>query len=127
MKASKGSTAFSNSRKRGSPVKRRVVLGLVAAGAAAAIWRFTGTTGTAEAAKQVTLYKNPQCECCEGYADHLRHNGFEVQVIPTNDLTMMGEKYGIRGSLQPCHISLVEGYLVGGHGPVEVVNRLLLE
>ncbi|HKD74706.1 MAG TPA: hypothetical protein VKB76_04395, partial [Ktedonobacterales bacterium] len=26
----------------------------------------------------VTLYKNPQCGCCEAYADYLRHNGFEV-------------------------------------------------
>jgi hypothetical protein len=127
MKVSKSTTHFNNSRKRGSPVRRRVVLGLVAAGAAAAVWRITGITGTAEAAKQVTLYKNPSCECCEGYADYLRHNGFEVKVIPTNDLTMMGEKYGIRDSLQPCHISLVDGYVVGGHVPVEVVNRLLLE
>jgi len=23
----------------------------------------------------VTLYKNPQCDCCEGYADYLRHHG----------------------------------------------------
>ena len=25
-----------------------------------------------------TLYKNPQCGCCESYADYLRENGFEV-------------------------------------------------
>jgi hypothetical protein len=127
MKVSKRRIHFSNSRNRGSPVRRRVVLGLVAAGAAAGIWRFTGMTGTAEAAKQVTLYKNPSCECCEGYADHLRSHGFEVKVIPTNDLTMMGEKYGIPSGSEPCHISLVDGYVVGGHVPVEVVNRLLSE
>jgi len=76
---------------------------------------------------QVTLYKNPQCDCCEGYASYLRHNGFMVNVIPTNDLTVMGEKYGIPDSLQPCHISLIDGYVVGGHIPIEVVNRLLSE
>ena len=26
-----------------------------------------------------TLYKNPQCSCCEGYAAYLRKNGFEVE------------------------------------------------
>ena len=75
----------------------------------------------------VTLYKNPECECCEGYADYLRHNGFEVKVIPTNDLTIMGEKYGIPDTLQPCHLSLMAGYVVGGHIPMEVIDRLLSE
>ena len=34
---------------------------------------------------QATMYKNPQCTCCEGYAAYLRQNGFEVDVKPTND------------------------------------------
>jgi hypothetical protein len=41
---------------------------------------------------QVTLYKNPECGCCEGYADYLRHNGFKVTAVSTNDLTVMGQK-----------------------------------
>src|SRR6266704_485079 len=76
---------------------------------------------------EVTLYKNPQCDCCEGYASYLHHNGFQVKVIPTNDLTVMGQKYGIADNDQPCHISLIGGYVVGGHIPIEVVNRLLSE
>ena len=75
----------------------------------------------------VTLYKNPQCGCCEGYADYLRHNGFKVNAVSTNDLTVMGQKYGIPDDLQPCHISLIGGYIVGGHIPIDVVNRLLSE
>lgn len=75
----------------------------------------------------VTLYKNPQCDCCEGYAAYLRKNGFAVKVIPTNDLTVMGEKYGIPASQAPCHISLIGGYVVGGHVPFEVIQRLLSE
>ena len=76
---------------------------------------------------QVTLYKNPECGCCEGYADYLRQQGFKVTAVPTHDLTVMGENYGIPDSLQPCHISLIGGYVVGGHIPIEVVNRLLSE
>ena len=75
----------------------------------------------------VTLYKNPQCGCCEGYADYLRDNSFKVKAISTNDLTVMGQKYGIPDDMQPCHISLIGGYVVGGHIPIEVVNRLLSE
>jgi hypothetical protein len=38
--------------------------------------------GRARAASpiQVTLYKNPQCTCCEGYAQYLEQNGFQVDV-----------------------------------------------
>ena len=75
----------------------------------------------------VTLYKNPQCGCCEGYADYLRDNGFKVKAVSTNDLTVMGEKYGIPDEMQPCHISLIGGYVVGGHIPMEVISRLLTE
>ena len=94
-------------------------------GGAAEVWSLNAEPAADRG--QVTLYKNPQCDCCEGYADYLRHNGFAVHVIPTNDLTVMGEKYGIPDSLQPCHISLIGGYVVGGHIPIEPINRLLSE
>ena len=107
--------------------RRTMLIGVGAVGGAAVIGGATGMLSTDADRGNVTLYKNPQCECCEGYADYLRHNGFAVTAIPTNDLTMMGERYGIPDSLQPCHISLIGGYVVGGHIPVEVVNRLLAE
>src|SRR6516225_2310934 len=81
----------------------------------------------APARGDVTLYKNPQCGCCEGYADYLHDNGFKVKAVSTNDLTVMGQKYGIPDDLQPCHISLIGGYVVGGHIPMEVIDRLLSE
>jgi hypothetical protein len=118
---------------KASFLSRRTVLISVAGavGGAAAIGGVTGlfSPNAKPVANRgnVTLYKNPECECCEGYADYLRHGGFEVKVIPTNDLTIMGEKYGIPNSLQPCHLSLMAGYVVGGHIPIEVINRLLSE
>ena len=30
--------------------------------------------------RKALLYKSPQCSCCEGYADYLRQNGFDVEV-----------------------------------------------
>ena len=114
-------------------LSRRAVLTMVVggAGSAALIGAATGVIPlSAEAAPSrgdVTLYKNPQCGCCEGYADYLRDNGFKVKAISTNDLTVMGQKYGIADDLQPCHISLIGGYIVGGHLPMEVIDRLLTE
>jgi hypothetical protein len=43
------------------------------------------TSGFAEEKPAATLYKTPDCGCCEGYADHLRANGFAVAVIPSHD------------------------------------------
>jgi hypothetical protein len=77
--------------------------------------------------KDVTLYKNPQCGCCEGYADYLRENGFDVAVKATHDLAEMSREAGISDEFQGCHLSFVDGYVVSGHVPVGTVEKLLTE
>jgi hypothetical protein len=81
----------------------------------------------AEEARAATLYKNPQCGCCEGYADYLRENGFEVTVKPTHDLPLLHRQYGVPQPLVGCHTTLVDGYVVEGHVPVSALLRLLTE
>jgi hypothetical protein len=81
----------------------------------------------AAAPTQVTLYKNPQCSCCEGYAAYLRQNGFEVTVKPTNDLAQISLKAGVPAELEGCHTAFIDGYVVDGHVPVEVIRKLLSE
>src|SRR5712692_9071540 len=76
---------------------------------------------------RATLYKNPQCSCCEGYAAYLRKNGFEVEVKPTNDLTEISQKAGVPEALQGCHTMFVDNYVIDGHVPVNVIRRLLSE
>ena len=85
--------------------------------------------GGAQAAEPIkaTLYKNPQCSCCEGYADYLRSNGFDVTVKPTNDLAMISHNAGVPEKLEGCHTMFVDGYVVDGHVPVDIVHRLLIE
>ena len=74
-----------------------------------------------------TLYKNPQCTCCEAYADYLRQNGYTVTVKPTNDLSLLTKTKGVPENLEGCHLMEVDGYLVEGHVPVKYINRLLSE
>jgi hypothetical protein len=105
-------------------MNRRAILTLLVGGAAGFI---SPSARAADERKRVTLYKDPQCSCCEGYAEYLQSNGFQVSIVPTHDLPLLDEKYGIATDLQPCHISIIEGYVVGGHVPIEVVNRLLSE
>lgn len=75
----------------------------------------------------VKLYKNPQCSCCESYADYLRQNGFAVDVVPANDLVTMAREKGVPEALDGCHISMIGGYVVIGHVPVDAIRKLLAE
>ena len=79
------------------------------------------------AAPQMTIYKNPQCGCCQAYAEYLEKNGFRITVKPTHDLVSMGRKAGIPDDFQSCHLGYVDGYVVSGHVPAKTVKRLLSE
>lgn len=74
-----------------------------------------------------TLYKNPQCGCCEEYADYLRQYGYKVTVKPTHDLSLLNKQLGIPANLEGCHITTIDGYAVGGHVPIKTLDKLLTE
>src|SRR6266576_5230608 len=84
---------------------------------------FTG--GARAAPVAVTLYKNPECGCCDGYAEYLRHNGFTVTAKATNDLSEISRKAGIPAELQGCHTAFIGDYVVDGHVPVEAIEKLM--
>lgn len=111
---------------------RKLVIALVLAAvfggtAYMAAGRADPAAETNAAATEVALYKNPQCGCCEAYADYLRENGFTVTVKPTHDLVSMSREAGIPDDFQGCHLAFIEDYVVSGHVPVTTVNRLLSE
>ena len=85
------------------------------------------TNASLAVAQEATLYKNPQCGCCEAYADYLRDNGFTVTVKPTHELVTMSREAGIPDDFQGCHLAFIDNYVVSGHVPVGTVNRLLSE
>src|SRR5882672_11230035 len=76
---------------------------------------------------QVTLFKNPECSCCEGYAAYLRQNGFIVDVKPTADLAEISRKAGVPEEYEGCHTSFIDRYVVDGHVPVKSIRKLLDE
>lgn len=106
---------------------RRSALAKIAGLGAAAAAAMTLPLRAIAAPTHATLYKNPQCGCCEGYAAYLRENGFEVEVKPTNDLAEISRNAGVPEELQGCHTTFIDGYVVDGHVPVEVIRRLLSE
>ena len=75
----------------------------------------------------VTLYKDPSCQCCEGYAQYLDQNGFKVDVRQTNDLAEISRQAGIPSDLEGCHTAFIGNYVVDGQVPVRTVRKLLDE
>ena len=86
------------------------------------------TFATAQAdAPLVTLYKNPTCACCADWADHMRANGFRVNVEEGANLAVVRKDLGVPFSAASCHTSEVDGYALEGHVPADVVKKLLQE
>ena len=58
---------------------------------------------------------------------HLRASGFPVQTVDLDDLAPINRKHGVPAALESCHTALVEGYVVEGHVPADLIDRLLRE
>ena len=75
----------------------------------------------------VTVYKDPLCGCCGDYIDELKNNGFIVEVVVTEDMQSIRDKYGISTDMESCHTMVIDDYFVEGHMPFEVIEKLLSE
>ena len=74
-----------------------------------------------------TLFKNPQCGCCETYGEYLRKNGYEVKVVATHDLPLIQQRQGVPAGLEGCHTTLIGGYFIDGHVPIASFDRLIAQ
>lgn len=75
----------------------------------------------------VTVHKSPYCGCCTKWVEHLRAEGFEVEVIATDDMGPVKQRVGIPPAKGSCHTAEVGGYFVEGHVPADDIKRLLAE
>ena len=73
------------------------------------------------------VYKTPACGCCHVYAEYLKREGVSVEVRDVTDLAGIKRQYGIPPQLESCHTSVIGEYVVEGHVPLEVVEKLLAE
>jgi hypothetical protein len=58
---------------------------------------------------------------------HLRASGYPVKTENVPDVTPIKRRYGVPERLDGCHTALVEGYVVEGHVPADLIDRLLRE
>jgi len=73
----------------------------------------------------MTLYKDPNCGCCTGYAAALRNIGVKVNVVQTDNMAEIKNKYNINPEQQSCHTITYNNYFIEGHVPMEAVLKLI--
>ena len=83
------------------------------------------STSAAAASAAMTVYRDPSCGCCEAWAGIARNDGYQVNVVDHSDMPAIKRQYGVPDSLLSCHTTIVGGYAVEGHVPLQDVQRLL--
>lgn len=75
----------------------------------------------------VRVWKSPSCGCCADWVEHMRAAGFPVEVHEASNLAEKKQEHGIAPQHQACHTATVEGYVVEGHVPADLVKRMLAD
>lgn len=85
------------------------------------------TSAYAALPTEATLYKNPQCGCCDAYARHLEELGVNTTIVDDVELGDIKQQAGVPYGLGSCHTIKIGGYWIEGHVPMEAVQRLFEE
>ncbi len=83
--------------------------------------------GTQAADATIDFFKSAQCACCDKWVQHMRANGFNVNVNDVADTSPYRAKAGVPQALGACHTAFVGGYAVEGHVPAADIRRLLAQ
>lgn len=79
------------------------------------------------AAESMTVYKDPNCGCCEQWVAHVKQAGFAVTVRDTADMQTVKASMGVPEALGSCHTARVGNYTIEGHVPADLIKKLLVE
>ncbi|KJZ22816.1 metal-binding protein [Tritonibacter mobilis] len=124
-----------------NPMNRRYVLASLAALGVGGTFTFTtltsaqstedatgpASTDVSDGTKQITIWRDPGCGCCDTYADYLEENGYQVTRIDDRDFDKRSIEVGVPEQGLGCHLAEIEGYYVSGLVPSEILERLVTE
>ena len=77
--------------------------------------------------KQMILHKDPNCGCCTAWGDLAEAAGYHVEIDDNPDLSRVKAALGVPGSMTSCHTAEIDGRLIEGHVPLDLVDELLTE
>ncbi|WP_439135395.1 DUF411 domain-containing protein [Pseudomaricurvus sp.] len=85
------------------------------------------SSGLAVAETDISVFKNPNCGCCEKWVTYLEGEGFSPTVTDSDSMSDVKQKHGIAPQYQSCHTGVVDGYVFEGHVPAPIMKRFLEE
>jgi hypothetical protein len=103
-------------------VDRRAFLAALAAAPVAA-----GLAMAQQARPTMTVYKDANCGCCKAWIDHCTKAGFKVTSRDVADLNAIKRELGVPARLASCHTGVIGPYLIEGHVPADLIDKLLKE
>lgn len=79
------------------------------------------------AGNSITVYKDANCGCCEGWVTHMREAGYQVKAIDSPDMAAVKKRLGVPETLGSCHTGVVDksGQVIEGHVPAAAVARMI--
>ncbi|WP_417530725.1 DUF411 domain-containing protein [Marinobacter lipolyticus] len=80
---------------------------------------------TGEAGPAITIYKSPNCSCCQSWAEHLDANGFETSIVETDNLNEVKQTHGVPREMASCHTALIGDLVIEGHVPANDIVAYL--
>jgi hypothetical protein len=80
-----------------------------------------------QARPTMTVYKDANCGCCKAWIEHCTKAGFKVTSRDVSDLNAIKRELGVPARLASCHTAVIGAYLIEGHVPADLIDRLLKE
>jgi hypothetical protein len=117
-------------RESGAFMRKQVLISLLGAAAlvlAVVLSAPAGQNPTVPKPTTITVYKTATCGCCGKWVEHMTNAGFAPIVKDLPEVGSTKAKLGVPADLQSCHTTVVDGYVVEGHVPADVVRQLLKE
>ena len=75
----------------------------------------------------IMIYKSQSCGCCGLFTQYMNQRGLAVETVIVEDISTIKSQYAIPATMESCHTSVIGGYVVEGHMPIEAVEKLLRE
>lgn len=79
-------------------------------------------------ASSFTMYRDPNCGCCEEWAAHMemgeRH---DVATVDHPDMLALKTAHGVPDDLRSCHTAIGGGLVIEGHVPAADIERMMVD
>jgi hypothetical protein len=90
-------------------------------------WGAQAARGGKPPVAPMQVYKTPTCGCCSKWVEHVKAAGLAAEAHDMADVSPVKARAGVPADLHSCHTALVQGYVIEGHVPADVIKKLLTD